>query len=595
MPTKQFTVAITEMNSDSYEKSHLYRLRHTAAHVLAMAAREFDPEVKLAIGPPIESGFYYDFQFSRPISEADLDKLEKSMAEIIVKDTPVVQKTMPRLTAIKTLKKDEQPYKVELAEDLPDEELSFYGIGAFWDLCKGPHVETTGEVKAFKLLSIAGAYWRGDEHQPMLTRIYGTAFGSVKALDDYLKMLEEAKKRDHRKLGRELGIFMISPEIGTGLPLWLPKGATLYRLLREYLTKLEIEAGYQHVITSELGKKELYEKSGHLSHYADGMYPPLELDGETFYLRPMNCPHHIAIFGHELRSYRDLPIRYAEFGEVFRLEKSGELSGLQRVRSFTINDAHIFCREDQIKQEFRQVVEMVQFVYKNLGIQDWWFRLSLHAATNKKKYGGNILLWEKSEKILRETLVEMRVDFVEAKDEAAFYGPKLDIQMKNVNGKEETIATVQLDFYLPKQFSIEYIDEAGKKQPPVMIHRAIFGSMERFIGFYLEKTGGEFPLWLAPIQVRIIPISEKASKYAADVKRELTTAGFRTEVDASGETLGKRIRQAEMEKIPLTLIIGEKEAAGKTVTVRVRHTAEQATLKLADFVASYLAGALRQL
>ncbi len=581
------------MKQENYENSPLYKLRHTAAHVLAMAAREFDPEVKLAIGPPIETGFYYDFQFSRPVSDSDLEKLEKSMVKIIAKDIPVVKKTMSHAEAVKLLKKEQQPYKLELAEELKDEELSFYGIDTFWDLCKGPHVESTSEIKAFKLLSVAGAYWRGDEHQPMLTRIYGTAFASQKALDEHLVALEEAKKRDHRKLGKELGIFMISPEIGSGLPLWLPKGATLYRLLREYLTKLEVEAGYQHVITSELGKKELYEKSGHLSHYADSMYPPLDLDGETFYLRPMNCPHHIAIFSHELHSYRDLPIRIAEFGEVFRLEKSGELSGLQRVRSFTINDAHIFCREDQIKQEFRQVVEMVQFVYKSLDLNDWWFRLSLHDPANKKKYSDNILLWEKSEKILRETLVEMNVDFTEAKDEAAYYGPKLDIQMKNVNGKEETIATVQLDFYLPKQFGIEYIDEKGQKQQPVMIHRAIFGSMERFIGFYLEKTGGEFPLWLSPIQVRILPISEKTSKYAADVKCELTTAGFRAEVDESAETLGKRIRQAELEKIPLTLILGEKEMAGKTVTVRVRHTADQATLKLADFVSSYLAGALK--
>ncbi|MEX1051769.1 MAG: threonine--tRNA ligase [Patescibacteria group bacterium] len=581
------------MKHEQYENSELYKLRHSAAHVLAMAALEFDPEAKLAIGPPIETGFYYDFQFSRPISESDLEKLEKTMAKIIKEDFPVSHKTMPRAEAIKKLKKDAQPYKLELAEELKDDELSFYGINTFWDLCKGPHVQSTGEIKAFKLLSTAGAYWRGDEHQPMLTRIYGTAFASEKALDEHLKMLEEAKLRDHRKLGRDLGIFMISPEIGTGLPIWLPKGATLYRLLREYLLQLETEAGYQHVITSELGKAELYKKSGHLSHYADGMYPPLELDGETFYLRPMNCPHHITIFAHELRSYRHLPIRIAEFGEVFRLEKSGELSGLQRVRSFTINDAHIFCREDQIKQEFRQVVEMVQFVYKKLELDDWWFRLSLHDGTNKKKYGGDILLWEKSEKILRETLIEMKADFVEAKDEAAFYGPKLDIQMRNVNGKEETIATVQLDFFLPKQFGIEYIDEGGQKTTPVMIHRAIFGSMERFIGFYLEKTGGEFPLWLSPIQVRILPISEKAAAYAAEVKRELSTAGFRAETDESAETLGKRIRLAEMEKIPLVLIIGEKEAAAKTVTVRARHTADQPTLKLAEFVSSYLAGARR--
>ncbi|MEX2012308.1 MAG: threonine--tRNA ligase [Patescibacteria group bacterium] len=579
------------MKQESYEKSELYKLRHSAAHVLAMAALEFDPEAKLAIGPPIETGFYYDFQFSRPISESDLEKMEKSMAKIIKEDFPVRHKTIAHNEAIKKLKKDQQPFKLELAQDLKDDDLSFYGIDTFWDLCKGPHVKSTGEIKAFKLLSIAGAYWRGDEHQPMLTRIYGTAFSSQKQLDDHLLALEEAKKRDHRKLGRELGIFMISPEIGSGLPLWLPRGATLYRLLKDYLTKLETEQGYQHVITSELGKAELYKKSGHLSHYADGMYPPIELDDETFYLRPMNCPHHIMIFNDGLKSYRDLPVRIAEFGEVFRREKSGELSGLQRVRSFSINDAHIFCQESQIKDEFRRVVELLRFVYKKLELEDWWFQLSLRGDQNKDKYSDNILVWEKSEKVLRETLREMNVDFIEAKDEAAFYGPKLDIQMKNINGKEETIATIQLDFYLPKQFGIEYIDDTGKKQTPVMIHRAIFGSMERFIGFYLEKTGGEFPLWLSPVQVRVLPISEKAHDYATEIKRQLMTDGFRVEIDESAETLGKRIRQSELEKIPHTLIIGEKEMASKKVAVRSRHTAEQPVITLAEFTKSYLADA----
>lgn len=574
-----------------YEKSRLYKVRHSAAHVLAMAALEFDPEVKLAIGPPIENGFYYDFQFSKPISDKDLTTLEKSMAKIIKDNLPIRPEQLERKEAVKKLKKEQQPFKIELVEDIKDEKLGFYVIDTFWDLCKGPHVESTGEIKAFKLLSLAGAYWRGDEHQPMLTRIYGTAFENQKALDDHLIALEEAKKRDHRKLGKDLGIFTISPEIGTGLPLWLPKGATLYRLLRDYLTDLEQQQGYQHVITSELGRSELYQKSGHLSHYADGMYPPIVLDDETFYLRPMNCPHHIVIFSHQLRSYRDLPIRIAEFGEVFRMEKSGELSGLQRVRSFTINDAHIFCREDQIKAEFKKVVELVRFVYKQLGLNDWWFRLSLHDENNKKKYSDNLLLWEKSEQILRQALLEMRVDFEEAKDEAAFYGPKLDIQMTNVNGKEETVATIQLDFHLPKQFDINFINNEGKKERPVMIHRAIFGSMERFIGFYLEKTAGEFPLWMAPVQVKIVPISEKAQDYATEVKNDLNKAGIRVELDDSAETLGKRIRQAELEKIPYLLIIGEKEQKNKSITVRSRHTADQPTMKISKFINSYLAGA----
>jgi len=579
------------MKKVEYEKSRLCKVRHSAAHVLAMAALEFDPEVKLAIGPPIENGFYYDFQFSKPISDKDLTTLEKSMAKIIKDNLPIRPEQLERKEAVKKLKKEQQPFKIELVEDIKDEKLGFYVIDTFWDLCKGPHVESTGEIKAFKLLSLAGAYWRGDEHQPMLTRIYGTAFENQKALDDHLIALEEAKKRDHRKLGKDLGIFTISPEIGTGLPLWLPKGATLYRLLRDYLTDLEQQQGYQHVITSELGRSELYQKSGHLSHYADGMYPPIVLDDETFYLRPMNCPHHIVIFSHQLRSYRDLPIRIAEFGEVFRMEKSGELSGLQRVRSFTINDAHIFCREDQIKAEFKKVVELVRFVYKQLGLNDWWFRLSLHDENNKKKYSDNLLLWEKSEQILRQALLEMRVDFEEAKDEAAFYGPKLDIQMTNVNGKEETVATIQLDFHLPKQFDINFINNEGKKERPVMIHRAIFGSMERFIGFYLEKTAGEFPLWMAPVQVKIVPISEKAQDYATEVKNDLNKAGIRVELDDSAETLGKRIRQAELEKIPYLLIIGEKEQKNKSITVRSRHTADQPTMKISKFINSYLAGA----
>lgn len=579
------------MNNNSYENSDLYKLRHTAAHVLAMAAKEFDPDVKFAIGPPIENGFYYDFQFSRSFSDSDLPKLEKTISKIIKDDFSIRSKKLKKAEALKLLKKEKQPYKVELVEDIKEDELGFYGIDTFWDLCKGPHLKTTSEITAFKLLSVAGAYWRGDEHQPMLTRVYGTAFASQKALDDHLIMLEEAKKRDHRKLGKELGIFMISQDIGSGLPIWLPKGATLYKLLQNYLTRLEQEQGYQHVITSELGKKKLYEISGHLDHYADSMYPPIKLDDEEFILRPMTCPHHIAIYSSELHSYKTLPIRIAEFGEVFRRERSGQLSGLQRVRSFTINDGHIFCREDQIKDEFKSVVELIQFVYKKLELNDWWFRLSLHDSNNKEKYSGNILLWEKSEKLLRETLNEMKINFVEAKDEAAYYGPKLDIQMKNVNGKEETIATIQLDFYLPKQFKINYIDSEGKKQTPVMIHRAIFGSMERFIGFYLEKTGGEFPLWLSPVQVKIIPISEKTNEYAQEVKQKLMNGGFRVEVDDNSETIGKKIRQGELEKVPYLLIVGEKEMKDKKITVRSRHTAEQTVITLKEFIASYLADA----
>lgn len=571
-------------SQEKYEDSELYKIRHTAAHVLAMAAKEFDPKVKLAIGPPIENGFYYDFEFSKPISDTDLPKLEKSMAKIIAANHSVEHKLVDRQEALAQAKKDRAEYKAELIEGLTDVKLGYYGIDTFWDLCKGPHVSRTGKIKVFKLLSLAGAYWRGDENQPMLTRIYGTAFANKKDLEDYLQQLEEAKKYDHRRLGKELGIFMISPKIGSGLPVWLPKGATLYRLLSDYIRSLEIDRGYQHVITSELGKIELYQTSGHLDHYADSMYPPIKLDNETFILRPMNCPHHIEIYASELRSYKQLPTRLAEFGEVFRYEKSGELSGLQRVRGFTINDSHIFCREEQIKEECKNVITLIQEVYAKLGLTDYWFRLSLHDPNNTKKYSNNFLLWEKSEKYLRETLQELKVDFIEATDEAAYYGPKLDVQMKNILGKEETISTVQLDFYLPERFDIEYIDEKGQKARPVMIHRAIIGSMERFIGVYLEKTKGELPLWLSPVQVKILPISEKTVTYAEEVKQQLRQAGLRVELDDSNESLGKRIRQGEMEKTPYLLIVGEKEAEGKTITARIRHEVDQKTTTVKRFI-----------
>lgn len=576
------------MSNEVYEKSELYKLRHTASHVLAMAAKEYDPKVKLAIGPPVENGFYYDFEFSKPISETDLPELEKTMARIIKANYKVEHKEVPRRQAIAEAKAEGQDYKAELMEALKDESLSHYGIDKFWDLCKGPHAKSTGEIKAFKLLNLAGAYWHGDENQPMLTRIYGTAFESQKALDDYLEMVEEAKKRDHRRLGKELGLFTILPAIGSGLPVWLPKGATLYRLLHDYVLNMELEAGYQHVITSELGKEELYKTSGHLSHYLESMYPPIKIDNETFYLRPMNCPHHISIYASDLHSYRQLPIRIAEFGEVFRLEKSGELSGLQRVRAFTTNDAHIFCTEAQIKNEFKDVIRLIDRVYKKLDLKDFTYRLSLHDDKNKEKYSDNLGLWERSEQILRETLKEMKIDYVEAKDEAAFYGPKVDVQMKNVLGREETISTVQLDFYLPTRFKLEYIDEKGQKKQPVMIHRALLGSMERFIGHYIEKTAGEFPLWLSPVQAKILPISEKVNSYAKEVLHALQQGGWRAEIDESAETLGKRIRNAEMEKIPYVLVVGEKEASNNSVTVRSRHTAEQPVVKLDDFVKDYL-------
>lgn len=567
------------------EKDLLWKLRHTASHVLAMAVIEFDPKVKLAIGPPIDDGFYYDFQFSKPIGENDLAGLEKSMRKIIAQDLLVENRQLARAEAIKKEGQADQPFKSELIEDLPDKELSYYGIGDFWDLCKGPHISSTGGIKAVKLLRLAGAYWRGDEKRPMLTRIYGTAWTSQKELDDHLRRLEEAKQHDHRKLGRELGIFAIIPEIGSGLPVWLPRGATVYRLLEGYLTKLELDGGYQHVITNPLGRKELYQLSGHLDHYQESMYPVIELDNQEFVLRPMNCPHHISIFQQGSHSYRDLPIRLAEFGQVFRLEKSGELSGLQRVRSFTINDSHIFCREDQIKAEIKAIVALIQQVYKRLGLTDYWFRFSLRGEQNEIKYADNALLWDKSETLLRQSLIELKVKFIEAPDEAAFYGPKLDVQMKNILGKEETVSTVQLDFYLPERFGLEYVAEDGSRGRPVIIHRAVLGSMERFIGIYLEKIGGELPVWLAPVQAAVLPVGERFDKYALEVANQLRLAGIRVECLPADSTLGKRIRTAELSKVPYILVVGEREEQQTTVTVRDRRSPEQRSLTVEQAVA----------
>jgi len=568
------------MAKSAYQDSQLYKIRHSAAHLLAMAALEYDPKVKLTIGPPIEDGFYYDFEFSKPFSDEQLEKFENRINQLIEQDLPVKKKLVNRKEAIKTAQSAGQEYKVELMREIEDDKLSFYGIGDFWDLCRGPHVKSTGEIKAVKLLSVAGAYWRGNEANKMLTRIYGTAFGSKKELANHLKQLELAKTRDHRKLGKELGIFTIIPEIGSGLPVWLPKGATIYRLLIDYIRSLEIAGGYQHVITNELGKIELYKTSGHLDHYRDSMYPPIHLEDETFILRPMNCPHHIQIYRNAIRSYRDLPYRLAEFGEVFRLEKSGELFGLQRVRAFNINDAHIFTSEDQIVDEVSDILKMIKSVYRKLNLKDYWFQLSLRGQGKKDKYGGADESWRRSEQYLKIALKQVGVDFEEVEDEAAFYGPKIDVQMENIHGKEETISTIQVDFYLPERFGLEFIDKTGQPTRPVMIHRAILGSMERFIGIYLEKTGGELPFWLSPVQAKIISLSEKSAAYAKKVAAELSNSGIRVELDLSDSMLGKKIRQGELEKIPFLLVIGQKEEQSSTVTIRSRTSAKQETAKL---------------
>lgn len=566
-----------ELDSDS----PIYRLRHSASHVLAMAMKEFDPKVKFAIGPPIENGFYYDFEFSKPFTEADLKTIEGTMKKIINQNLSFEHKTLAAKKAIEQEKADNQNFKVELIQDLGEKEVSYYGIGDFWDLCKGPHAKSTGEIKAFKLLSTAGAYWRGDEKKPMLTRIYGTAFETEKELNEYLKQLEEAKLYDHRKLGKDLGIFKILPEIGSGLPVFLPKGATLYRLIADYLMELEIEHGYQHVISSVLGKKELYQTSGHLEHYSESMYPPIKIENEEFILRPMNCPHHISLFRSELHSYRELPVRLAEFGTVYRYEKSGELTGLQRTRGFAINDAHIFCRINQIETEIKDVITLIQTIFKKFGLKDHWFRLSLRGKGHKYAESDQ---WNQAEKMLKDALKTAKVDYVEAEDEAAFYGPKIDVQMCNPQGREETISTIQLDFYLPERFKLEFVNDKGQKETPVIIHRAAIGSMERFIGHLLEQTKGDLPIWLSPVQVKIIPVTEKISDYAQEVKQALEKAEIRSELAQSDQSLNRLIREAELEKVPMMVIVGEKEKLAKKVTLRTRSAEKQVTITVPELI-----------
>lgn len=561
-------------------------LNHSTSHLMAEAITNLYPGVKFGVGPYINEGFYYDVDFlDYEVSDDILPKIEEEMLRLANKGEDIVRKDVTYEEAKEIFKHDE--YKLELIEQYKDTNLSVYTQGNFTDLCRGGHLLNTSEIKHFKLLSIAGAYWRGDSNNKQLTRIYGTSFFSKKDLNNHLKVLEERKERDHRKIGKDLNLFMISNEVGQGLPMWLPKGATIRRIIERYIQDVEIRLGFEHVYTPILAKHELYKTSGHWGHYQDTMFPPVKLpDGEKLILRPMNCPHHMIIYKDEVRSYRELPIRIAELGMMHRYEKSGALSGLQRVREMTLNDAHIFVRPDQIKEEINRTMKMIIETYKVFGIKDYYFRLSYRDKLNKDKYFDDDLMWEKAETTLKNVLDELNLDYVEKTGEAAFYGPKIDVQVKTAMGTEETLSTVQLDFLLPERFDLTYVGEDGKNDHrPVVIHRGVVSTMERFVAYLIEIYKGAFPLWLSPVQVKLIPVNLNYHlDYTNDLNNKLLDLGFRVETDYRDEKLGYKIRDAQTEKIPYQIVIGDKEVEDGTLTFRKYGETKQTTVKVDEFI-----------
>lgn len=570
--------------SDFLNDKDLNTLNHSCAHVLAQAVKHLYPLAKFWVGPVVEEGFYYDIDLGdQTISDDDLPKIEKEMKKICKDGKRIVRHEVSKEEALEEFKDDE--YKLDLINGLEDGTITTYSQGDFTDLCRGPHVETVKLCKNFKLIKHSGAYWKGDKNNKVLQRIYGVCFPTKEELEAYLQLLEEAKERDHRKLGKELGIFMFADIVGKGLPMWLPNGFTVRRLLSDYIMNKELELGYEHVMTPSLGNVKLYKKSGHWAHYKDDMFPAMELDDEAYVLRPMNCPHHMVMYKSTLHSYRDLPVRIAEIANDFRFEASGALTGIERARAFTQNDSHIFCRPDQIAQEFKNVAHLILDVYKDFGFKDYSFRLSLRDKNNKEKYFGNDELWEKSENELREVLKEMDVEFYEAEGEAAFYGPKLDVQVKSALGHDVTLSTIQLDYQLPERFELTYVDENGDKVRPVVIHRAILGSLDRFVAFLLEETKGNLPLWLAPTQVQVIPVKlEYHDEYAKEVVAKLRKAHFRVNNDNRDEKLGYRIREAQLKKIPYQLVLGDNERDNGTVTYRKHGEKKQTTVTFEEFV-----------
>lgn len=570
--------------SDFLNDKDLNTLNHSCAHVLAQAVKHLYPQAKFWVGPVVEEGFYYDIDLGdQTISDDDLPKIEKEMKKICKDGKRIVRHEVSKEEALEEFKDDE--YKLDLINGLEDGTITTYSQGDFTDLCRGPHVETVKLCKNFKLIKHSGAYWKGDKNNKVLQRIYGVCFPTKEELEAHLQLLEEAKERDHRKLGKELGIFMFADIVGKGLPMWLPNGFTVRRLLSDYIMNKELELGYEHVMTPSLGNVKLYKKSGHWAHYKDDMFPAMELDDEAYVLRPMNCPHHMVMYKSTLHSYRDLPVRIAEIANDFRFESSGALIGIERARAFTQNDSHIFCRPDQIAQEFKNVAHLILDVYKDFGFKDYSFRLSLRDKNNKEKYFGNDELWEKSENELREVLKEMDVEFYEAEGEAAFYGPKLDVQVKSALGHDVTLSTIQLDYQLPERFELTYVDENGDKVRPVVIHRAILGSLDRFVAFLLEETKGNLPLWLAPTQVQVIPVKlEYHDEYAKEVVAKLRKAHFRVNNDNRDEKLGYRIREAQLKKIPYQLVLGDNERDNGTVTYRKHGEKKQTTVTFEEFV-----------
>jgi threonyl-tRNA synthetase len=545
--------------------------RHSAAHLLAAAVLELYPNVKLGIGPPIENGFFYEFVREEPFTPDDLEKIEAKMRELAAKDVPNERKLIAKPEAIELYRKNNQEFKCELVEEKATEPMvSFYTTGKFIDFCRGPHIPSTGRIKAFKLMNVSGAYWKGKEGNPQMQRIYGACFVDQKELDEYLHKLEEAKRRDHRRIGKELGLFTVSDQVGSGLPLWLPKGATIRRVLEDYILEKERRAGYQHVYTPDLAKVDLYVRSGHWAHYHEDMFPPMDLETEQLVLRPMNCPHHILVYESKKHSYRDLPVRIAELGTMYRYERSGVLSGLSRVRCMTLNDAHIFCTPEQIKEEFAGVMRLVEEAYRDLGITQYSYRLSLRDKADSEKYVANDQMWDLAEDMLREAMNSLGLPYTEAPGEAAFYGPKLDIQLADVMGHQETYSTIQIDFHLPNQFGLGYVGADGQEHRPVMIHRGVISTMERMVSYLIELYAGAFPAWLAPVQAVVLPITERQNEYAREVHKKLLDAGVRVELDDRNEKLQAKIRDAQLQKVPYMLVIGGKEAEAGTVSVRHR-------------------------
>ncbi|GGI31615.1 threonine--tRNA ligase [Staphylococcus chromogenes] len=560
-------------------------LRHSTAHLMAQAIKRLYGDVKFGVGPVIDGGFYYDFDMEEKVSSDDFEKIEKTMKQIVNENHPIERRVVSREEAKSFFSED--PYKLELIDAIPeDESVTLYSQGEFTDLCRGVHVPSTSKIKEFKLLSTAGAYWRGDSNNKMLQRIYGTAFFDKKDLKAHLKMLEERKERDHRRIGKDLELFTNNQLVGAGLPLWLPNGATIRREIERYIVDKEVSLGYDHVYTPVMANVNLYKTSGHWDHYQDDMFPVMQLDeDEAMVLRPMNCPHHMMIYANKPHSYRELPIRIAELGTMHRYEASGAVSGLQRVRGMTLNDAHIFVRPDQIKDEFKRVVNMIIDVYKDFGFEDYRFRLSYRDPEDKEKYFDDDDMWNKAEAMLKEAVDELGLSYEEETGEAAFYGPKLDVQVKTAMGKEETLSTAQLDFLLPERFDLSYIGQDGEQHRPVVIHRGVVSTMERFVAFLTEETKGAFPTWLAPQQVEIIPVNvDLHYDYAKQIQDELKSQGVRVNIDDRNEKMGYKIREAQMKKIPYQLVVGDKEVENNEVNVRKYGSQDQETVEKDDFI-----------